>query len=481
MKNLVSFLFALFVSLTCYAQQVSPANATHPKQAPSSGATIYKTYCAGCHGARLEGSAAGTLIKTDWNYGRGKGALIKNITFGIPGTEMAAWNKILNHDEINAVADFVIAAQDTAPSARRTIPRQINTEEYILNVEQIVSDGLATPWAIEFVDETHILISERAGNLRWLINGELDTQAIKGLPPTFAESTGGYMDIALDPDYVENGWVYLAYSHTDGDLNNKEAPAMTKIVRAKIKGHQWTEEQTLFEVPDSLLVVRGNRWGCRFLFDKEGLLYFTIGDMAQAMDSQDLGKATGKVFRIHSDGTIPEDNPFVNKDGALPAIFTFGNRNVQGIDQHPVTGEIWATEHGPMGGDELNILQKGRNYGWPVITYGIDYSGEIVSEKTHQKGMEQPVTQWTPSIAVCPITFSTSPLFPKWQNNLLVGALAYEELRRLVIGGEEVIKQEMILKNFGRVRDIKISPDGAIYVVLNSPDMILRITPEKEL
>ncbi|WPP51435.1 PQQ-dependent sugar dehydrogenase [Catalinimonas niigatensis] len=471
MQKLIICLLAFFTSFTLYAQDNSVAE----------GPQIYKTYCAGCHGAQLQGSSAGALIKTDWIYGRGKGALTKNIRFGIPGTEMAAWNTVLNDEQINAVADFILEAQETPPAARRPIPAQINTEDYVLNVEQLVSEGIVNPWAIEFVDESRALISERGGKLRWLIDGKLDKQEIKGVPPTFEEKTGGYMDIALDPNYADNGWVYLAFSHTDGNMEDKEAPAMTKIIRAKIKDHQWTEEQALFEVADSLLVVNGNRWGCRFLFDQEGLLYFSIGDMDQAMASQELGKATGKVFRIKADGSIPEDNPFVDEEGALPAIFTIGNRNVQGLDQHPVTGEIWASEHGPMGGDELNIMRKGNNYGWPVITYGIDYSGEIVSEKTLQEGMEQPITEWTPSIAVCPIEFNSSPLFPKWQNNLLVGALAYEELRRLVIEDEQVISQEMILKNLGRVRDIKSSPDGALYVVLNNPDVILRITPEEEL
>lgn len=217
------------------------------------------------------------------------------------------------------------------------------------------------------------------------------------------------------------------------------------------------------------------------MFDKEGYLYFTIGDMARAMDSQNLGKPTGKIFRIHSDGSIPKDNPFVKKKGALPAIYTIGNRNAQGIAQHPVTGEIWATEHGPMGGDELNILKKGMNYGWPLITYGIDYSGKIVSDQTQGKDMEQPVVQWTPSTAVCPAEFSTSNLLSKWKNNLFVGSLAFEEIRRLVIENNKVTEQEMILKGVGRVRDLKMGPDGALYVLLNGPDMILRISPEKGL
>ncbi len=444
------------------------------------GAQIYSTYCAGCHGAQLEGNSATALIKTAWTYGRGRDALYRNIKFGIPQTEMAAWHTVLKEEEINAVVDFIVASQETPPDAVRPIPSQITTQHYALKVEELITEGIHNPWSIEFVDADHALLTERSGQIRWIVEGKLDTQPIRGLPPTYERSTGGYMDLALDPNYADNGWVYLAFSHTNGEITDEEALAMTKIIRGKIKEHQWTEEQTLFDVPDSLKVVKGNRWGCRLLFDQEGLLYFTIGDMAQAMASQDVGKATGKVFRIHPDGSIPEDNPFVHVKGALPAIFTLGNRNVQGLSQHPVTGALWATEHGPMGGDELNILEKGANYGWPVITYGVDYSGEIVSEKTEQEGMEQPITYWSPSIAVCPAEFNTSPLFPEWNNNLLIGALAFEELRRLVIEKDKVIEQEMILKGFGRVRDIKTGPDGALYVVLNGPDKLLRITPEKE-
>ena len=442
------------------------------------GAQVYQTYCAGCHGAQLQGGSATTLIKTDWIYGRGKGALVRNVKFGIPNTEMAAWHTVLTDEQIGVVADFIIEAQDTPPTAERPIPEELKTEVYTLKVEEVITEGLQTPWGMAFADEHRALITERPGKIRWMVDNKLDPQPIQGVPPTYESKTGGYMDIILDPDYATNGWVYLAYSHTDGDVHDDQAEAMTKIVRGKINDHQWTNQETLFEVPDSLLVVGGNRWGCRFLFDDEGYLYFSIGDMAQANASQNPGAATGKTFRINSDGSIPEDNPFADEPGALAAIYTLGNRNVQGITQHPETGDIWATEHGPMGGDELNILKKGANYGWPVITYGVDYSGEIVSEKTQQSGMEQPITYWTPSIAVCPAMFVSSPLFAQWENNLLVGALAFEELRRLVIETDQVTRQEMILKGVGRVRDITFAPDGALYVILNQPDKVLRITPE---
>lgn len=454
----------LFSSIWLYGQQ---------------GELIYKKYCAGCHGGKLEGNSASKLIKKDWSYGKGRDAIHQNIKSGIPNTEMIGWGTVLEDEEITAVVDFILAAQEKKPVSKKPVPDRITTQDYVLKIEKLVTEGIQSPWGIEFADKNKALITEKGGNIRWLINGKLDPEPIQGLPQTHTQSsTGGYMDIALDPRFSSDGWVYIGYSHTNSNILDKDAASMTKIIRGRIKNHQWADEQTLFEVPDSLMVVGGNRWGCRFLFDKDGFLYFTIGDMGKAMDSQDLSRATGKVFRIYPDGSIPKNNPFIKVPNALPAIFTIGNRNVQGLAQHPVTGEIWATEHGPRGGDELNILKKGANYGWPVITYGIDYDGKIISDKDHQEGMEQPIIQWTPSIAVCPAEFSTSPLFPKWKNNLLIGALAYEELQRLIIDKDKVIAREMILKGFGRVRDIKTSPDGAIYVLLNKPDMILRITPQ---
>ncbi|MEX2233880.1 MAG: PQQ-dependent sugar dehydrogenase [Cyclobacteriaceae bacterium] len=464
--SLVFAVFLLFPLVGVFAQQ---------------GETIYKTYCAGCHGSQMQGNTASKLIKTDWLYGRGKGAIVRNIRFGIATTEMIAWGTVLKKEEINAVADYIVASQVVPPNAIRTIPKKLTTRDYSLKVEELIATGLNTPWGIEFVDARRALITERSGSIRWMVDGKLDARRVLGLPKTYSQNTtGGYMDIVIDPDYTKNAWVYLAYSQTDGDPADKNARGMTKVVRGQIIDDRWTNEQTLFEVQDSLKIPGGNRWGCRFLFDEKGYLYFTIGDMARAMDSQNPGKPTGKIFRVHPDGSIPKDNPFVGEKGALAAIFTIGNRNVQGLARHPVTGEIWATEHGPMGGDELNIIKKGSNYGWPLVTYGVDYTGEIVSNENEKPGMEPPVLEWTPSIAVCPAEFVSGNRFSKWKNNLLVGALAFEEIRRVVIENNKVTEQEMILKGVGRVRDLKLGPDGALYVLLNNPDMVLRISPEKE-
>jgi glucose/arabinose dehydrogenase len=444
------------------------------------GKQLYTNYCGGCHGAQLQGSRASPLVKKTWMNGGDRNSILKTIRNGIPGTEMAKWEGILSTNEIEAVTDYIINMQAKPIRKNETRkPLTVDTKLYKLKIEKVFTQGINTPWGIEFIDAKRALITGKMGELRWMVNGKLDSEKITGIPKTYAfDLVGGMMDLALDPDYLKNGWVYLAFSHNSTNTGDKKAPGMTKVVRGKVKGHQWVEEQVLFEVHDSLKVVGGTRWGCRFLFDKHAYLYFTIGDMNRADDSQILTRPSGKVYRINKDGSIPKDNPLYGKENYLQAIYSWGNRNVQGLAQHPVTGVIYASEHGPKGGDELNILKNGANYGWPVITYGVDYSGSVISNDTLKEGMEQPITYWTPSIAVSAIEFVNGERFTRWKNNLLVAALAFQELRRLVIEGDRVIEQELLLKGYGRVRDVKMGPDGALYVLTNGPDELLRITPQ---
>ena len=213
------------------------------------------------------------------------------------------------------------------------------------------------------------------------------------------------------------------------------------------------------------------------MFDRKGHLFFSVGDRAHPGDEQDLSHPNGKVYRVYDDGRIPKDNPFVNRPGALPSIWTYGHRNPQGLAFSPVTGELWEAEHGPRGGDELNILHPGHNYGWPVITYGMNYDGTPITDHTAQEGMDQPITYWVPSIAASPIAFYTGNRFPQWKNNLFVGSLAAQELRRLVIEGHAVTHQEILFKGIGRVRDVVNAPDGYLYIVLNQPNRIERLAP----
>ena len=445
------------------------------------GALIYQTNCAGCHGKQLEGAAAPTLLAKDLKHGSDRNAVISSVSNGIPKTEMIKWSGVISSKDIEAVADYVLAVRKSPEiaKAKKDKPLEIQTKLYKLKIEQLITSGIDRPWGIAFTNAKNALITGNKGELRWMLDGKLDPQKIAGIPKSYAsDQVGGMLDVAVDPDYLKNGWVYLAYSHNPADNPDKRTAGMTKIVRGKVREHQWVNEQVLFQVNDSLLVKGGTRWGCRFLFDKAGYLYFTIGDMDRAADAQLLSRPAGKIYRINKDGSIPKDNPFYGKPGVIEAIYSYGNRNAQGIAQHPQTGLIYASEHGPQGGDELNIIKTGANYGWPLITYGIDYSGKKVSDYTEMAGMEQPITYWTPSIAVSAIAFTGGKLFPKWENNLLVGALKFEELRRLVIDGGQVKEQEILLKGYGRVRDVCMGPDGALYLLTNSPDAVLRIKPE---
>jgi glucose/arabinose dehydrogenase len=254
---------------------------------------------------------------------------------------------------------------------------------------------------------------------------------------------------------------------------------MTAVIRGRLRDGAFVDQQQIFKADDSLYRAGGQRFGSRLLFDREGHLFFSVGDRACPGDEQDLSQPNGKVHRVNDDGSIPKDNPFVHRPGAIPSIWTYGDRNAQGLAFSPVTGDLWESEHGPRGGDELNILHPGHNYGWPVITYGMNYDGTPITNHLTHSGMDQPVTYWVPSIATSPLTFYTGNRFPQWKNNLFLGSLAAQELLRLVIARDKVVHQEILFKGIGRVRNIVNGPDGDLYVVFNQPDRIERIVPSE--
>jgi len=375
---------------------------------------------------------------------------------------------------IVAFASAIGLGKTLAPGS----PVTLDTLDY--RVEATVwLDQLKYPWALEFIDRDTALVSEIGGNLLLVKNGKKPDQPVAGTPAVFRSGQGGLMDVALAPAFDRNGWVYLAYSHRLEGAKSGDDRAMTRIVRGHIRDNTWVDQEVLFEARPEHYLDSGIHFGSRLQFDRDGLLYFSIGERGRAQQAQDITRPNGKIHRIHADGSIPKDNPFVDSPGAYPSIFSYGNRNPQGLALHPVTGALWEAEHGPRGGDELNLIEAGRNYGWPAITYGIDYSGKPVSEFVSLPGMEQPVLYWRPSIATCAIDFYTGSLFPKWRNRLLVSALGFQELRLLTIDRDRVLHQEILMKDLGRVRDVKTGPDGAIYAVLNAPDSIIRLTPRE--
>lgn len=340
-------------------------------------------------------------------------------------------------------------------------------------VKTVVS-GLNMPWAMAFLPDGNILVTERGGKLRLVKDGILDPQEITGIPKVYYRGQGGLLDIVLHPNYKENGWIYLSFASPkkDGETGDDNG-ANTELIRAKLNGHTLTNIEHLYKAQPN---VRANiHFGGRILFDGKGYVYLSLGERGQKEEAQNLAKAQGKIVRLHEDGKIPSDNPFVNQKNARPEIWSYGHRNPQGLVMHPVTKVIWEHEHGPQGGDELNIIEKGKNYGWPLITYGIDYDNSIISDKTEAPGMEQPVIHWTPSIAPCGMTFITSDQFKNWKGDLIVGSLKFMYLQHLSIKDNKVVKKEIILDKIGRVRDVKQGPDGYLYVVLENTGSIVRV------
>lgn len=443
------------------------------------GAVLYGQYCATCHGADLKGGNSGSLVDGIWQYGAADSYKFRNVKFGITHLGMPSFGAALKDDEIKAIMQFISDSEKKTGAVKPAIVKELESLDYKLNVE-VFAEGLDIPWAIDFLDATTALITEKPGRVRVVSKGKLQPEPVKNIPKVLNEGQGGLMDVAVDPDYISNGWIYLAYSHVlDKPAAGQDRPgAMTRIVRGKIENNTWTNEQVLFEAPHETYRTTRHHYGCRIVFDKKGFLYFAIGERGIGKEAQDITLPNGKTHRINKDGSIPADNPYANNAKAIKSIYSYGNRNIQGMAIHPVTDEVWATEHGPMGGDELNLIKPGKNYGWPEISYGINYDGKIITEFTHKPGMEQPNLYWRPSIAVCGLDFYTGDLFAKWKNKLLVGALKYEEVRLLDIEGDRVMHDEVILKGQGRVRDVQTGPDGAIYVVLNDPGTVLKLMPK---
>ena len=464
---------ALYLILCIAAAAAAlPADAqeVHP------GRSIYLEFCATCHGEDLRGGNGSNLIDHEWAFGDEREEIIQNIATGIPDRGMPAFGDALSDEQIGSVVDYIEQVAAGADPFITPAPDSSTTLDYTFDV-QVFARGLEIPWAIDFIDDETALITERPGRVRIVRNGELDPQPVAGTPDVQHAGQGGLLDVAVDPDYASNGWIYLAYSHALPATGAERAPSMTRVVRGRIDGNTWTDQEVLFEAPHDTYHTTAHHYGTRIIFDRDGHLFFSIGDRGMQDQAQDLSRPNGKVHRINRDGSIPSDNPFVGWEHALPSIYSYGHRNPQGLDIHPETGELWAVEHGPFGGDELNRVVAGRNYGWPVITYGINYNQTIITEERSRPGMEQPVFYWRPSIAISGLAFYDHSRLPYWKNQALVSALRDKEVRIVQIHDGRVLHEEVILQDAGRVREAVAGPDGSIYVVLNQPDMVVRMVP----
>ena len=344
------------------------------------------------------------------------------------------------------------------------------SERHAFHVESFVG-GLGIPWGMAFLPDGRLLVSEREGRLR-LVDSEGNLSSpLTNVPPVRAKGQGGLLDVALHPQYETNGWIYLSYTQERGN-----GDSFTAIARARLNGIALKDVQLVYQGPNEDFSGHTQHYGSRIVFDPEHYLYFSVGDRGQRPEAQLVTTANGKIHRLYDDGRIPEDNPFAGRTDALESIWSYGHRNPQGLAFHPQTGDLWEAEHGPRGGDELNRIVKGQNFGWPAISYGINYNGTIITNKTHEDGMLQPHYYWLPSIGVCAIEFYEGESFPRWRDNLLVASLRFGRLHRLQLEEGRVLHDEILFES-GRLRDIETGPDGLIYLALEKPGRIARLVP----
>lgn len=466
-----------------------------PAAARPEASVLYQRNCASCHGADRQGSGLGPPLSTrSYRYGGRRVDLARVIRNGIASRGMPAFGNTLAAEEIAALAEFLPAREsepepeqaeaEPAPREFDAVPGIVDTLDYAIRAE-IFADGLETVWAMVFLDADTALVSERPGRLRMIRNGVLQPRPVDGTPGVYVRdhrsNQGGLLDLALDPDYGRNGWIYLSHSHRlDATGPEGDPLAMTRVVRGRIRGNAWVDQQVLFEADHAAYGETFWHYGGRMAIDGEGRLHFSVGDRGAPELAREPGRPNGKVHRIMVDGTMPPDNPFRGRSDALASLYSLGHRNPQGMAIEPSSGRIWATEHGPRGGDELNILEQGGDYGWPIASHGINYDGTVLTPHTHAEGVRQPIHYWRPSIGVSGLAFYRGAEFPLWDGKLLVTGLAPRELRLLTLDGDRVQHEETVFRTEGRPYEPVVGPDGAIYVVTDDPGQILRLTAQEE-
>jgi len=355
-------------------------------------------------------------------------------------------------------------------SCQSQVGQSYESEKLAYTLEPVITD-MEIPWGMVFKPDRNMLATEKKGELIHFKDGK--KILVKNVPEVYARGQGGLLDLELHPDYAKNGWIYISYSSTEGEGEGGN----TAIIRAKLKNGALSDIQKLYKAGPN--TTKGQHFGSRIEFDNAGYLYFSIGERGNHQQNpQDIARDGGKIYRLYDDGRVPEDNPFVGTANAKTAIYSYGHRNPQGMLRHYKTGQIWVHEHGPMGGDEINIVQKGKNYGWPAVTYGIDYDGTVISDKTSAPGIVEPIHYWLPSIAPSGMTFVTSDKYPEWKGNLLVGSLKFQYLERLTMDGEKVTGRENLMTGIGRLRNVRQAPDGFLYVGVEGKG-IFKIVPKR--
>ncbi|MBL8060875.1 MAG: PQQ-dependent sugar dehydrogenase [Chthonomonas sp.] len=451
----------------------------------SSVSGIYDRTCAKCHGDRGQGGGGGTQSlntteKFHQKYDRPYFDAIKN---GVKDMGMEAYAETLTDQQIWGLVVHIRELQYEAYRRENGGPKakdgvyQAQGHSYKVTTVLPRGGGLSTPWGIDWLPDGRSLITNKAGTIL-VTREDRILGSVSGLPTVAVIGQGGLMDVAVHPKYRENGWIYLSYS----DPGQRSGTAFTKIVRGKLKwtgsDAEWTEQQTIYQAPQEMYSGGGVHFGNRTVFDGKGHIYVCYGERGQGNLSQDLTKTNGKILRLKEDGTIPADNPFVNSPGAVKAIWSYGHRNPQGLVMG-LDGVLWDTEHGPRGGDELNKVVKGGNYGWPLVAFSINYNDAPLATPWPSASQKfvQPEMRWLPSIAACGLDVIRGGAFPQWRGDLIAGGLAGQTVRRIRVKDGKYVDQEELIWNMGRVRDVAVHPlTGEIYVLLNQPDTVVKIS-----
>ena len=461
---------AAFVAVFCLSSFLIEQKPAATSGAAKTARQNYETYCSSCHGEKVE-----AFVDRKWKHGNTKPELMASIAGGYPELGMPTWKGVLNDQEVGEMADLVLESLkdvDKYKFASKPTSNIFTSEGMTVKLDTVAS-GLGSPWGLAFLPNGELLVTDRAGDLYRVDKTNRKTK-LTGGPTVLVEGQGGLLDVELHPDFAKNQFVYLSYSAFKQEGDQKLST--TAVMRAKLVGNELTEQKVIFEALP--YAKTRHHYGSRLKFDTKGFLYVSVGDRGSEKENpQSLDRDAGKVHRLMDDGRIPADNPFVNDKTAHPSVYSYGHRNPQGMALNPATGAIWTHEHGPRGGDEVNIVKKSANYGWPVICYGINYDGKPITNLTAKEGMEQPLTYWLPSIGPSGMAFVTGTKYPGWKDNLMVGSLRFQYLNRCVVKDGKIVSQESVLKNIGRLRNVDMGPDGYLYVSVEEPGYVFRLMP----
>ncbi len=448
---------------------------------------LYNDTCAKCHGVNGEGGGGGTksLLTVDKFDQKWDKPFFDATVKGVPDMGMEAYGDTMADEEIWALVVHIRELQNKAirgMTAPKPVGGVYSSKHYKYRVETVLKEAgdLKTPWCIDWLPDGKMLVNFRPGTMCVVENG-VNIGKVEGLPESTEIGQGGLMEVAVHPEYKKNGWIYLSIADPK---NGDRRQAFTKLVRGKLKFEgskiMWTDTQTIFKMTDENYNGSGVHFGGKIVFDGKGHIFFSTGERGNGPLAQRLDKPNGKIWRLNEDGSVPSDNPFVKTAGALPGIWTYGQRNPQGLAMDE-NGDLWDTEHAPRGGDEVNHIVKGANYGWPVISYGINYndSSASVPWPTPDQKMKMSVYRWLPSTGASGLKIAKGNAFAKWKGDLIAGGLAGNNVDRIRIKNDKVVEMETLIFGMGRVRDLAFGPDGYLYVTLNQPDRIVRLVPEK--